>query len=349
VGSTGHRGGLITLAVEEILITSPIITRAVSPGGTTNSSTVWPLYIKGQGALPRPSATTGEIGGTVIRWNSGSAPSGTYQAVLDASNDCHGYMFEDLTIDGNQVAACCAISAGRKAIWTRCQFRHPKVAGFPGSGLTPTVSTSVGIGLYITNGTDTASDRYVQQRAINCDFIGANGGIGLVINDSRAGSSCTDGRIEDVQCNGMNSGGVYIGEGGWGLRGGHLTMNSSGSASRNWGLWIDAGFTHVMNLYVDIVPLGPNIYITNNNFSVVNCFLIANNKNPNNTYPAFRIGGSSGSIVGNIWGGLSNTFSHFVERSNSNSVVVGNSGPNGSIGTAIMSNNTTNTANNLAY
>jgi len=347
VGGTGHRGGRIHLGVDEVLVTAPVVGRAVDVGGTTSSTTVWPLHLTGNGVLPRPSAISGEIGGTIIRWNSGSVPTGTYQAVLDLSDDCHGWMIDDMAIDGGTVAPKCAVSAGRRVVWTRCQFRHPLQAGFVAIG-TPSAAVTVGAGLLVTNGSDASSDRYVQQRVINCDFIGSSGGIGLIILDMDSGSSCTDGRIEDVQMNGCNDGGVYIGEGGWGLRGGHLTMNATGG-NRDWGLYMDAGFLHVAGLYVDVVPLGANIYVGNNNFTITGCFMIANNKGTNNTYPFIDLNGSSGSVVGNTWGGLSNTVNYFVDRSNVNSVIVGNSGPSGSIGTSVINGATTNTDFNLSY
>jgi hypothetical protein len=348
-GSTGHKGGKIELNVDQILLTSPIVTRPVTTAATDTSTTVWPLYIKGQGVLPRPGGTTGAVGGTVLKWNSGTAPSGTYQAVLDANDDCHGYIFEDFTIDGNSVAACCAVAAGRKATWHRVQFRNQKPAGFGGGGLTPTRTNAVGLGLYITNGNDTQGDRYVQQRVINCEFIGPDRGIGLMIEDSRGGSGCTDGRIEDIQCYACNDGGVYIGTGGWGVRGGQLEMSDVASGTRNWNLWLKNGFLHVGSVDVGVTPLGPNIWADNNNFSIVNCKVKSDGKNINNTYPAIRLGGAKGTVAGCIWYGNTNTFSHFIERTNTQSVIVGNTGPSDRIGTAIISNASTNTGFNLSY
>jgi hypothetical protein len=349
VGGTGHKGGRIDLLERDIPITTPIQTRPVTTGSADDSSTVWPLCIRGQGSLPRPGATTGALAGTVLRWNSGSAPSGTYQAVLNASNNCHGYKFEDFTIDANNVAACCAVSAGWKATWTRIQFRSPKVAGFPGGGLTPTWSTAVGCGLLFTNGTDTTPGVYAQQRSINCDHIGNDGGIGVIVKNTQPGSACTDGVIEDFQCNGLNHGGGYLGQDGWVVRGGHLTMNSSAGASRNWNLWIDGENVLVTNLYVDVTGLGPSIYATKDNYSVTNCFIIANNKSPSNAHPGFGLGDTRGIVYGNIWGGTNNSFDYFVERSGTGSIILCNSGPVGSIGTNIISNALTNTDYNISF
>lgn len=337
VGGTGHKGGTVYHAFHEALLTTKLVTRPiVAASGSDGVNTVYPLEIVGDGQLPRPSATSGQpgaISGTVFRWNGGSSPTGN-GAVIDASDDAHGWYFRNFAIDGNTIARLCAQSAGRRTVWDHVQFRHPQAVSLQGGGLTISTASvnAAGIGLHITNGTDASSDRYVQQRAMNCDFIGESGGIGCVVYDVLGGSSCTDGRIFDFQMNGCNDGGLYLGEGGWGVSMGHITMNNS-TGTRKWGLWCDAGFLHVSTMYVDIVGLGPNIYVTNNNFSIVNCFLISNGKVTNNTYPLMDIGSSKGTITGCIWGGT-DTGTRFVEGTGAGASVVGCAGPSASLGAA---------------
>jgi len=319
-GSTGHTGGEVRIAANRYLLTSPIVGRAVTTGGTV---TVWPITVSGEGAMENAPVSSGVYGGTVLQWNSGSAPSGS-GAVLDMGGDCHGYRVRDIAIDGNGTATYCAKSAGRGIEWHSCQFRD-------------FVATTSGRGLWITNGADTASDRYVQQRILFCRAENAgDGGIGFYIANSGAGSGCTDGRVRDVQTNGCNDGGLYLGEGGWGVSGGHITHNNT-AGGRLWGIQVNAGFIHITNVYVDIVGLGPSIDINNSNVTITNCFLIANGKVTNNTYDLIDAAGqSSVTIVGNTWGGTGNTARYFFNGTSAGQAVIGNVGPSASIGTSVL-------------
>lgn len=356
VGNTGHQGGDLFIDAPVVSVATKVNGRAVdvASGGDT-ATTVWPIHIRGRGALPRPSAvatTDGGITGTVIRWSGAGVPTGN-GSVLDLGDDCHGYIVSDLAIDGNAIAAKCAVSAGRKIEWRNVQFRQPRPQPFTSStGVTPlspdtAAVNAAGIGLLVTNGVDGSSDRYVQQRVFNCDFIGNSGGIALVVKNTQSGSGCTDGRIWNLQMNGCNDGGAYINEGGWGWAQGHLTMNNGGG-NRNWGIWIDAGFFHLSTVYVDIVGLGPNIRCSNNSYTITNCFLISNGKQAASTYPIIHTGSSKGTITANLWGGDTKA-SRFIEGSGIGPVVVGNWGPSQSLGAGtnrIVPSSFTRAANN---
>lgn len=302
---TGHKGGEMVMNFDDFPIDTQLIMRPTTVGTADGSDTVWPVRVRGIGLLPRAAALSGVPGGTRIRWNSASPPggSGVGQGAMIVGDEAHGCEVMELTIDGNSIARRCGASAARAFRWHRIMFRKPYPQGFAGAGDTAPTSNdqTIGIGCLITNGTDGSSDRYVQPRIIDCDFIGDSGGVGIVIKDFFAGSSCTDGRVYDSQMNGMNDGDIYVGEGGWGISRGHWTMNNGGG-DRKWGLWGDAGFLHMDGVYVDIVGLGPNLKFTGSNFEVAGGFLISNGKQSANTYPLVNVGGNDGGLSF-LWGG----------------------------------------------
>ena len=303
---TDHKGGELLMNVDDFPIDTQLILRPTTVGTADGTDTVWPVRVRGVGLLPRAAALSGIPGGTRIRWNSASPPggSGAGQGAMIVGTDAHGCEVMELTIDGNSIARRCGASAGRAFRWNRVMFRKPYPQGFAGAGDTAPTSNdqTIGIGCLITNSTDSQPDRYVQQRCIDCDFIGDSGGVGFVNKDFvSAGSSSTDGRLFDAQMNGMNDGDVYIGEGGWGVFRGHWTMNNGGG-DRKWGLWGDGGFLHVGGVYIDIVGAGPNIKMTNSSFEIEGGFMISNGKISANTYPIADVGGNDGSLSF-LWGG----------------------------------------------
>lgn len=334
---TGHRGGELLMLVDDFPITVQLVMRPTTVGSGDAGTTVWPVRVRGTGLLPRKAALTGLPGGTRIRWAGGSAPggSGANTGAMVAALDAHGCEVTDLSIDGNNIARRCGASAARAFRWTRVQFRDPYPQGFASAGATaPTTNDqTIGIGCLITNGSDSSSDSYVQGRIIDCDFIGSSGGVGIVVKDfDGVGSSCTDGRIYDTQMNGMNDGDCYVGEGGWGISRGHWTMNNSGG-DRKWGFWSDAGFTHWDGIYIDIVGLGPNIKVTNSNFSLTGGFLISNGKVTPDTYPLIDVGGNDGTINGVLWGGA-DTCNYIVAGTSGAQLNGTIAGPSASFGTA---------------
>lgn len=303
VGGTAHRGGEVRIASFEYDLTSPIIGRAVTVGA---SPTVWPVQIRGEGGLKNAAAGTGVHAGTKLNWTGGSAPTGG-GAVLNLSDDCHGYNVYNIGIDGNGVATYCIKTAGRGIEIWHSQFEKP-------------AASSSGICIWVTNGTSTTGDRYVQQRIMFCRVESNGTGRGIEISDSLGGSSCTDGRIFDVQANGCNHGSVLINAGGWGINGGHVTQSAGGSGTYNFR--IEAGFTHISNTYFD-TPTGnfAPLIIANNNFTVHGCFFIVNG-NPS----CIDLGSSKGSVVACSFGG-SPANTNFVNSTSSTWVAVGNSGP----------------------
>lgn len=328
---TGHRGGEMFMNVDDFPVDQQLILRPTTIGGADGSSTVWPVRVVGTGLLPRAAALTGIPGGTRIRWNSASPPGGSAAntGAVVGGNEAHGCEVMNLSIDGNSVARRCGASAARAFRWTRVQFRNPYPEGFPNAGVDRMTSNdqTVGIGLLITNGSDASSDRYVQPRSENCDFIGNSGGVGFVCRNFYAGSSCTDGRLYDSQMNGMNDGDAYIGEGGWGVYRGHWTMNNGGG-DRKWGLWSDAGFFHGGGVYIDIVGLGPNMRFTNSSFEWEGGFMISNGKVSPNTYPLVDVGGNDGSLSF-LWGGSDTA--NYVVAGTSGALLIGQiKGPTGS-------------------
>jgi hypothetical protein len=337
-GSTGHKGGELLMLVDDFPIDTQLILRPTTVGGGDGSSTVWPVRVRGTGLLPRKGALTGPPGGTRIRWNSGSPPggSGMTTGAMVVGLDAHGCEVTELSIDGNSIARRCGMSAARAFRWNRVQFRYPYPQGFAGAGATAPTSNdqTIGIGCLITNGADETSDSYVQPRIIDCDFIGNDGGVGIVVRDLGAGGSpCTDGRIYDTQMNGMNDGDCYVGQGGWGVSRGHWTMNNSGG-DRKWGFWSDAGFMHWSDIYIDIVGLGPNIKITNSGFTLTGGFLIANGKVTNNTYPLIDVGSNNGMISGVLWGGTTARASYAIAGTSGAQLAGNIGGPSGSWQTA---------------
>lgn len=307
-----HTGSVMMMNIDGVTIDTQLISRPVAIGSTSPTPGVsgWPMTVRGQGYRPRPSATTGEVGGTIIRWGSGSPPggSGLAQGAMLVGLDNHGCRYEYFGLDCNGVARRGAVSAGRQAWWWHIHVREIYAGGFAGSNLTPMTTNlqTVGIGILITNYTDAASDRYVQQRVDYCDFIGSNGGIALVIKSlDNTGSTCTDGRVTQLQANGCNHGAIYFGEGGWSSFDGHWTQNGSGTGGKNWNLMLDAGFLMIHGGYCDIVQDGPGVRILNNNYTINGMFMNTNNKS--GTFNGFEIGGQrKGTIMGVTFGGTGN-------------------------------------------
>lgn len=333
---TGHKGGELLMNVDDFPIDTQLIMRPTTVGSADGSDTVWPVRVRGTGLLPRAAALSGIPGGTRIRWNSGSPPggSGANQGAMIGGADAHGCEVMELTLDGNSVARRCGASGARAFRWYRVMFRKPYPEGFAGAGATAPTSNdqTIGIGCLITNGSDGSSDRYVQQRCIDCDFIGDSGGVGFVNKDFFAGSSSTDGRLFDAQMNGMNDGDVFIGEGGWGVFRGHWTMNNT-SGDRKWGLWAAGGFFHMGGVYIDIVGLGPNMKFTNSSFEVEGGFMISNGKVSGNTYPIVDVGGNDGSLTF-LWGG-SDVASYVVAGTTGAQLIGQIKGPTGSYGSGV--------------
>lgn len=334
-GSTGHRGGRMLMLLDDFPINTQLTLRETTVGSADGSTTVWPVRVGGTGLLPRAAALTGLPGGTRIRWADASPPGGTgpAQGAMLAGIEAHGCEVMELSIDGNEVARRCGVSAARAFRWNRVQFRNPYPQGFASAGATAPTSNdqTIGIGCLITNNDDPSSDRYVQPRIIDCDFIGASGGVGIVVKDfDGTGSSCTDGRIYDSQMNGMNDGDCYVGEGGWGIDRGHWTMNNS-SGDRAWGGWLDAGFLHAHGVYVDIVGKGPNWKITNNGFTITGGFLQANGKVTTDTYPLVDVNSNNGLLAGVLWGGTTDPASYAVAGTASAEVIGSIAGPSASV------------------
>lgn len=290
-GSNTYRGGKVGIGSGFWLITSPILGRPVSTTWTMPDSDVFPVHIVGEGGIRGAPAGSNSSAGTHIQWAGASNPTTTDAmgvartgytltgAVFNLSNDAHGYRVEDIVIKaGEQIADYAAVSAGRGVEWWRCQFRESKR-----------------IGLYITNGADTAHDRYVQQRIMFCRSE-SNGtdsidGIGYKIANLAGGSGCTDGRAYDIQTSNNTGWSVEVSQGGWQFTGGHLTGGTGTRATM-----VIAAMTAVSDIYFDTNGPFPCLEINNSNVQISNCRLWSTNRGGINLVEG---GGSSGVFLSN--------------------------------------------------
>lgn len=264
--------------------------------------------------------TRGGSGGTVLVWTGATSPTNGGRvgalagAVLNLSEDCHGYKVKELVIEGNNgVANYAAVAAGRGIEWHSVRFRNFGLRG-----------------LFVTNGDDsTGTDPYVQSRIYHCRAENSSG-IGFYIQNSRAGKGCTDGRIRDLQANTCAGGSIHLGAGGWGVNGGHITMSTSTGPN----MVADSGFSHIANVYFDTCGNNPSIRIDNNSLAISNCFFLMDGKT---TSPAIDAGGRDGITIMNcLWNDTASVGQYFFKGTASGQSVIGCVGPSNSLSGGIF-------------
>lgn len=334
--SNTWRGGTVLIGAGQWALDAPIFARPSTAVWTSSASDTFAVHVRGEGALRTAPHGGRSSGGTHLMWNSTSSPgltdamgtdlTGTGYtvsgAVLNASNDAHGWRFEDLVIagaadsDDTRRATYAAASAGRGVEWWRCQFRR-----------------ATSDGLLITNGSDSTGDRYVQQRIMFCRSE-ANGS-GYRVEELGAGSGCTDGRIYDVQVNSCDTYGVKLVEGGWQVTGGHLTGGGDGTAAN---MIIDNA-CFVSDVFFDVNAGGPCLDINNNNVFISNCRLWSNGRNG---IALVQAGGSKGVFLSNcvVLGGNADTASYIMTCTSASNWMVNCGGPTSYV-SAITDNATT--------
>lgn len=317
-GSTGHTGGKVLLGAYRYQINAPIMGRPSSWG---QNPTIWPVVIEGEGGLNagNAGANSSASGGTVLVWTGGSSPTNGGRtgaiagAVLNLSEDCHGYKVKEIVIEGNGVANYAGLSAGRGIEWHGVRLRN-----------------FVQRGLFVTNGDDdTLTDPYVQTRIYHCRAENSSG-VGFYISNSRAGKGCTDGRIRDLQANNCAGGSINLSAGGWAVNGGHITMSTSTAPN----MIVGSGFTHITNMYFDTCGNNAGLSIENNSVTVSNCFFLMDGKT---TSAGIEAGSRAGvSIMNCLWNDTSSSGQYFFRGTSSGQVVIGCVGPTATLTGGIL-------------